>query len=293
MGHEDPIALLRIELRERLQQCLDRWLIPATTTELKAGAFDRAERTFLCGNFKDVDYLDTTTGRPVALWMVSNGLEADAGAFVEILKEELTRQPDLLSCYGIDSVWSVTAAFKWVQAWFEPSSDNLGVYYSITGPAPLRDEFVARGNGHVWRTPLGVWYYKNLLDYFKDRDLVPVGLYNPLKSAIVNNLPQTTPTYISRTRITGKPELASVADPVYNSITESRYSILKKFNELFSKTRRLARNRKNCNTVLDPRLASWESVRDKPLFFTPVEHIFDADQMVGMDAVVEATDRIS
>lgn len=46
------------------------------------------------------------------------------------------------------------------------------------------------------------------------------------------------------------------------------------------------------NTVLDPRVTSWESVVDKPLFFTPLEHIFNVDQMVGMDNVVEAIDRI-
>lgn len=237
MGHDDPIALLRIELRERLQQCLDRWLTPATTAELAAG---KAERTFLCGSFRDVEFLDTTIAQPVALWLVSDGLEVDAAVFVKILSEEIDRQPDLLSCYGIATVWSICAPFKWVCIWFESTCDNIGTYYYIDSLLSLCDNLIARGNGHVWRTPPGIWCYRKLFEYFNDRNWVPVALYEPLKSAVANNLPQITPTYISTTKIRDRSDLETVAKPVKTSnIVMSWNAILEQYGKLLNERKLL------------------------------------------------------
>ena len=46
------------------------------------------------------------------------------------------------------------------------------------------------------------------------------------------------------------------------------------------------------NVALDPRVTTWEAVVDKPLYFTPMEHVFSVDDLVGADAMVEALDRI-
>lgn len=46
------------------------------------------------------------------------------------------------------------------------------------------------------------------------------------------------------------------------------------------------------NVAYDPRVTTWESIVDKPLYFNPLEHAFNVDDFVGMDDTVEALDRI-
>lgn len=46
------------------------------------------------------------------------------------------------------------------------------------------------------------------------------------------------------------------------------------------------------NVLTDPRVTTWEAIVEKPLFFAPLEHRFNIDQLVGMDDAVEALDRI-
>ena len=46
------------------------------------------------------------------------------------------------------------------------------------------------------------------------------------------------------------------------------------------------------NVALDPRITTWEAIVDKPLYFTPIEHVFSVEDLVGPDAMVEALDRI-
>lgn len=46
------------------------------------------------------------------------------------------------------------------------------------------------------------------------------------------------------------------------------------------------------NVAYDPRVTTWESIVDKPLYFNPLEHAFNVDDFVGMDDTVAALDRI-
>lgn len=46
------------------------------------------------------------------------------------------------------------------------------------------------------------------------------------------------------------------------------------------------------NVLTDPRVTTWEAIVEKPLFFAPLEHRFNIDQLVGMEDAVEALDRI-
>lgn len=46
------------------------------------------------------------------------------------------------------------------------------------------------------------------------------------------------------------------------------------------------------NVLTDPRVTTWEAIVDKPLFFAPLEHRFNVDQLVGMEDAIEALDRI-
>lgn len=46
------------------------------------------------------------------------------------------------------------------------------------------------------------------------------------------------------------------------------------------------------NVLTDPRVTTWEAIVEKPLFFAPLEHRFNVDQLVGMEDAIEALDRI-
>ena len=46
------------------------------------------------------------------------------------------------------------------------------------------------------------------------------------------------------------------------------------------------------NVLTDPRVTTWEAIVEKPLFFAPLEHRFNIDQLVGMEDAIEALDRI-
>ena len=46
------------------------------------------------------------------------------------------------------------------------------------------------------------------------------------------------------------------------------------------------------NNVSNPRVTTWEKVLDKPVYFPPIEHRFDVDNLIGMDETVEVLDRI-
>lgn len=46
------------------------------------------------------------------------------------------------------------------------------------------------------------------------------------------------------------------------------------------------------NVAYDPRVTTWESVLDKPVYFNPLEHAFNVEDFVGMEETVGALDRI-
>lgn len=46
------------------------------------------------------------------------------------------------------------------------------------------------------------------------------------------------------------------------------------------------------NVAYDPRVTTWESIVDKPLYFDPLEHAFNAKDLVGMEDTIAALDRI-